>query len=128
MIKLWIYKVSCNYKTIYEQKWNIIQVMNDNDGIVYLWGKDVYFILSRECTDSFKFYNKTRRSCWGMYNRPVYFKLMKVLETPRRTHGLPEHDKYPDELLCQFGHTWNVINYYPEIGEEIKKLYENITT
>ena len=128
MIKFWIYKVSCNYRIMLDKKYSVIQSMNNASGIIYIKNKDIYFILDRENDNPPHYFNEIFESSWGRHYRPIYFKLVKVFETQKLLSGIPRYDSFPDEVLCQFGKLWFVINYHVEIGEEIKKLYENITT
>lgn len=128
MIKFWIYKVSCNYGIMLDKKYSIIQSMNNASGIIYVKNKDIYFILDRENDNPPHYFNEIFESSWGRHYRPIYFKLVKIFETQKLLSGSPKYASFPDEVLCQFGKLWFVINYHVEIGEEIKKLYENITT
>lgn len=128
MIKFWIYKVNCNYRVMLDKKYSIIQSMNNASGIIYVKNKDIYFILDRENDNPPHYFNEIFESSWGRHYRPIYFKLVKIFETQKLLSGIPKYASFPDEVLCQFGKLWFVINYYVEIEEEIKKLYENITT
>jgi hypothetical protein len=108
-----------------DKKYSIIQSMNNASGIIYVKNKDIYFILDRENNNPPHFFNEIFEFSWGRHYRPIYFKLVKVFNIQQKLlSGIPIYSSFPDEVLCQFGKLWFVINYHVEIGEEIKKLYD----